>query len=151
MSYLEPIEDSDMQPAERFGGASQEVDSSNEIEQSPIQTPQQPEVRIEGFVEKSRAEGDHAYGQILAQVQSSTPTDEAQADIAQDASEIHRGVDRETQLSHLIDIALTKGVEHAVATAEHLNDYYMLDQLHDTLVHDELHQKLIEKGLISEG
>jgi len=150
MSYLEPIEEGDLHLAERFGGVSSEQQSEDGVLRQPeVQSEEQSESRVEGASEKSRAEKDHAYGKILAQVQAATPSDDSQADIAQDASEVHRGIDRDSQLSHLVDIALTKGVSHAVATAEHLNDYYMLDQLHDTLVHDDLHQKLIEKGLIT--
>ncbi len=149
MSYLEPIEDADLQIVEHFGGPSPENGAQENVSPTLEVRTDQVEARIEGVVEKSRAERDQAYGAILAQVQSTPPSDEAQADIAQDASEVHRGIDRDSQLSHLVDLALTKGVSHAVATAEHLNDYYMLDHLHDTLVHDDLHHKLIEKGLIT--
>jgi|GEM_PF-778430 len=144
MDYREPIEESDLDLAAHFEVGAESASQDSQGETAPER------LRTESVVEKSSSERDATYSKMLAQVQASPPTDEAQAEVAQDASEIHQGVDRDSQLSHLLDIAMTKGVEHAVATAEHLEDYYMLDQLHDTLLHDDFHAQLVQKGLIKD-
>jgi hypothetical protein len=50
-----------------------------------------------------------------------------------------------------VDIALEKGVIHAVNVAKHLEDNYVLDMFHDKLLSDELHEALMKKGLIEEA
>jgi len=46
------------------------------------------------------------------------------------------------QLGALIDIALQKGMSHAVSVAKDLNNPAILDELHDTLV-DQYYDKLL--------
>lgn len=48
---------------------------------------------------------------------------------------------REEQVKYLTEIVYQKGLDRAIATVQHLNDPYLFDLLHDTLV-DELYQKL---------
>ena len=45
---------------------------------------------------------------------------------------------------------MQKGVVHAVKVARHLEDNYALDEFHDRMLADELHEALIKKGLIEE-
>lgn len=56
-----------------------------------------------------------------------------------------KDLDRENQVKELCHLALQKGVDFAVEVAKGLDDAYVLDELHDSLV-DELHKKLIEQG-----
>ncbi len=142
---LEPIEDVDLNSEERLDATEK---STQEISTETVES-RDVSGRIEGVVEKSHSEKDGAYSKILSDVQSAPPSDDVIADISQDASEVHQQMDYESQLQHLIDLAVTKGVLHSVQVAEHLNDYYMLDRLHDQLVHDDLHQKLVDHGMIS--
>lgn len=120
-------------------------DASQSLESQSVE---KQDFARESAYENSSAETDSQYGQALARVQSASPSDDALADISQDASEAHQQPDREQQIQHLVDLTVSKGLEHAVATAEHLGDYYMLDQLHDRLLHDELHEKLIQSGVL---
>ncbi len=48
---------------------------------------------------------------------------------------------REERVKYLTEIVYQKGLDRAIATVQHLNDPYLFDLLHDTLV-DELYQKL---------
>jgi hypothetical protein len=48
---------------------------------------------------------------------------------------------RPDQVKYLTEIVYQQGLDRAIATVQHLNDPYLLDLLHDTLV-DELFQKL---------
>ncbi len=97
--------------------------------------------------EKNTAENDDSYQKILSKVKTQTNEDD-EDDVMKDASDLHQQVDRESQITHLIDLAITKGVGHAVKVAKKAEDYYVLDQLHDRLLSDDLHDKLISQGLI---
>lgn len=48
---------------------------------------------------------------------------------------------REQQVKYLTEVVYQKGLDRAIATVRRLNDPYLLDLLHDTLV-DDLFQKL---------
>ena len=106
------------------------------------------EKTIESVAEKSAAEKDASYQNILSKVKTQNDNDDDS--IMQDASTLHQQTDRESQITHLIDLATTKGVEHAVKVAQKAEDYYVLDQLHDRLLADELHEALMSRGLIEE-
>ena len=43
-----------------------------------------------------------------------------------------------------------QGVIHAVKVARHLDDNYAMDEFHDRLMAEELHDALVKKGLIKE-
>ena len=135
-SNLEPIEDADLNLREKMVGGGQE--SSREI---PLQ-----KVEKEKASEVSGAEKDAAYGNILSKIQN-TQTDNHQI-VVQDAADASGKIDSASQLQHLLDLANTKGVVHAVKVAKHLDDNYVLDTFHDRLVSDELNKALVEKGMI---
>ena len=100
----------------------------------------------EKATEQSTAENDQTYHHILSQVQ--TTQDDDHGKMMQDASVLHQQMDRESQIKHLIDLAMMDGVEHAVKVAQKAEDYYVLDQLHDRLLSQDLHEALMAKGLI---
>ncbi len=102
----------------------------------------------ESAAEKSAAEKDASYQNILSKVKTQNDNDDDS--IMQDASNLHQQTDRESQITHLIDLAMTKGVEHAVKVAQKAEDYYVLDQLHDRLLADDLHDALVSRELIKE-
>ncbi len=105
------------------------------------------EKTVEGTAEKSVTENDGSYQHILSKVK--TQNDDSNDDaLMQDASSLHQQVDRESQITHLVDLAMTKGVGHAVNVAQKAEDYYVLDQLHDRLLSEELHEALVSNGLI---
>lgn len=52
-----------------------------------------------------------------------------------------KNMPRESQIKFLTEIVYQKGLDRAIAAVRHLDDPYLLDLLHDTLV-DELYQKL---------
>ena len=55
-----------------------------------------------------------------------------------------KGERKERQIELLTDLAFDKGVVHATEVAKKLDDPYILDEFHDTLV-DELYNYLIEQ------
>lgn len=113
-------------------------------EKSPGQVVEQPKI-VEKAQEKSAAESDATYKAILSKV-SDTQSDENT--VMNDASNLDQKMNRESQITHLIDLAMNKGVAHAVKVAQKAEDYYLLDQLHDRLLADELHDALVQRGLI---
>lgn len=110
------------------------------------------EKKSENIVEKVAEEGvvekDATYRGALSKVQSQS--DDSDGAVMQDASKVHQKMDRESQITHLIDIAMEKGVTHAVKVAQKTEDYYVLDQLHDRLLTEELHEALESRGFIKE-
>lgn len=56
---------------------------------------------------------------------------------------------KERQIQLLTDLAFEKGVVHATEVAKKLEDPYILDEFHDTLV-DELYNYLVEQGKLKQ-
>jgi hypothetical protein len=70
------------------------------------------------------------------------------AAIKQDSGQI-RPLEKNQQLKALVDLAFTKGVAHAVEVVRDLDNPYLIDEFHDTLV-DEFRKALIERGKLEE-
>jgi len=68
--------------------------------------------------------------------------------IVKKAKEIRRE-EKERQVQLLTDLAFEKGVIHATEVAKKLDDPYILDEFHDSLV-DELYNYLVEQGKLKQ-
>lgn len=141
-SNLEPIEESDMDLEGKFKKGGLEVPVDNE---EPIF-----KIEKEAPVEVSASEKDAAYGNILAKVQTQQTDEIDHVDVASDAQQASQHTDAHSQVQHLVDIAMQKGIFHAVKVAKHLEDNYVLDTFHDKLLADELHDALLKKGMLKE-
>lgn len=144
MSNLEPIEEKDLDLENKFKGEQEEKALEGKTEQPVFRAEK------EALAEKAAAEKEDAYAKILARVKqpaAGAPPDE---EIKEDAGKVYQKTDAESQIQHLVDIAMTKGVIHAVKVARHMEDNYVLDMFHDKLLADELHDALVKKGLIKE-
>ena len=142
---LEPVGEDDLNLEERFGKKKERPTSD-----APTTEKKEQEISHENVLEKSFAERDQAYQKILKKVQGTPGQSAPPHDVQADADAMPTEGNRERQIEHLVDVALTKGVQHAVKVARHVEDYYVLDQLHDRLLADELHDALIEKGLLEQ-
>lgn len=60
-----------------------------------------------------------------------------------------KGEKKERQIQLLTDLAFEKGVIHATEVAKKLDDPFILDEFHDTLV-DELYKYLVEQGKLKQ-
>jgi hypothetical protein len=140
-SNLEPIEESDLDLEGKIKRGVAELSKGMEVPLADVEKEKSQEVSL--------AEKDDAYGKILSKVQTKA-ADGAPADIAGDAEAGAQKTDAETQIQHLVDIAQKKGVVYAVKVAKHMQDNYVLDTFHDRLLADELHDALVEKGMIKE-
>jgi hypothetical protein len=100
--------------------------------------------RKEGVMEK-----DNAYSKIVSKIKTQSPQT-SDLEVTSDASQAGKIIDTESRINNLVDIAIQKGVFHAVKVAKHLDDNYVLDEFHDKLMMDELHNALMKKGLIKD-
>ncbi|NQV00878.1 MAG: hypothetical protein HQ537_02040 [Parcubacteria group bacterium] len=75
----------------------------------------------------------------------SAPTTSSSSTQVQQQVKQLKGLDHENQVKALCNLALQKGLDFAIEIAKNLDNAYILDELHDSLV-DELRKKLIEKG-----
>ena len=89
---------------------------------------------------------------------SKQPTDDQQLNDDQEETEEESQVKvqppaEQQKIQHdvqaLLQVALDKGLNEAVDTAQKTNDPYLLDELHDTLV-NELYNRLIKEGKLKE-
>jgi len=147
-SNLEPIEDADLNLKNKFLGDAEKMAAGGEKKEagkkveSLVFGEKAPE-RKEGAVEK-----EAAYSKILSKVK--TPTAPADDSVASDAKETSEERRAEAKIERLVQLATQKGVIHAVKVARHLDDNYTMDEFHDRLMADELHDALVLKGLIRE-
>ncbi len=142
---LEPIEEKDLNLENKF--IEKKATDAPPVKESLLEGVPVPEgvvERKEGAVEK-----DDAYAKIVSKIQSPSPQTTA-ADVTQDADQAGKLMDAQSRINNLVDVAMQKGVLHAVKVAKHLDDNYILDEFHDRLVADELHDALMEKGLIKD-
>ncbi len=136
--------------SEEFGGSERPQAPETRVELDGLNL---NENQIEEIVspdkihEKSAGEKDAVYGKILASSSqvSATTNDENLSGV--DVSELK---DRESQITHLLAVAQTQGILEAVDAARKIDDYYVLDQLHDRMLADDFHEALVMKGLIKE-
>ncbi len=139
-SNLEPISEKDLDLENKFRGGKKGPE--NDIIKA----------EKEKTKEAVRAERESAYSKILSRVkkhhtQAQTGGGE---EVKSDAENTFKNTDAESQIQHLVDVAMNKGVVHAVKVARHMENNYVLDMFHDKLLADELHDALIKKGLIEE-
>lgn len=144
MPNLEPIDNEDLDLKSKFSeGVEKEKRATNETKmETPVPSLEKPvETRKEGAVEKEKA-----YSKILSKVKTIQPT--AQNIVIDDAQSASQETTAEAKIQKLVALATEKGVVHAVKVARHLEDNYTLDEFHDRLLANELHDELVKKGLI---
>lgn len=140
-SNLEPIEEKDLDLEGKLKRADMGISAEKEL-------PYQAEREIPQEI--SSAEKDDSYGKILSKVQAQQNDEIDYGAVASDAQAGISKIDAETQIQHLVDLASQKGIIHAVKVAQHMQDNYILDTFHDRMLGEELHNALVEKGMIKE-
>lgn len=60
-----------------------------------------------------------------------------------------KNLEKNQQLKNLVDLAFQKGISYAADVARDLDNAYLMDEFHDTLV-DKLHKELVERGKLEE-
>jgi len=141
MTNLEPIEEKDLNLKDKFSEKPKENVFSPEKSVEKPALPENVVERKEGTVEK-----DETYSKIISKVKSVQPADEQT--ISLDAESTSREETAEKKVEKLVQLAMQKGVIHAVKVAKHLQDNFVLDEFHDRLLENELHDALLKNGLI---
>ncbi len=139
---LEPIEEKDLNLEGKLGKA---APPEKKIEGEPAAV-----VEKEMPQEIGAAEKEDAYAQILSKIGQQQPVVISGDEVKADAKNVYQKTDADSQIQHLVDLAMTKGVVYAVKVARHLEDNYVLDMFHDKLLADELRDALVKKGIIKE-
>ncbi|MFA6160054.1 MAG: hypothetical protein WC678_03120 [Parcubacteria group bacterium] len=143
ISNLEPIEEGDLNLKEKFTGGGKAESVLTKKNEETFPTPEKIE-RKEGVVEK-----ETAYSKILSKLPAQSQKVQTD-DVATDATSANTGIDAESKIGNLIKIAENKGIPHAVNVARHMEDNYVLDEFHDRMLGEELHNALVAKGMIKE-
>lgn len=145
MSNLEPIEDADLDLKNKFIENAEKISkSAGENKESAPFTPEKMPERKEGAAEKEKT-----YSKILSKVKTAAqPADDVS--VAADAQLTVESEGAEAKIETLVKLAMAKGVIHAVQVARHMDDNYALDEFHDRLMAEELHDALTKNGLIKE-
>jgi len=137
---MEPIEEGDLNLQEKLTGERQE----NKKEKLSGFNPEK-----EVSEKKSSLEKDDSYSKILSKVQGLQGVNDDNS-ISVDAESAAAEKDAQSQVNRLVDVAMEKGVVHAVKVAKHMQDNYVLDAFHDKLLADEFHDALLKKGIIKD-
>jgi hypothetical protein len=115
----------------------------------------QPEVGPSGIVEispeKSAETANEKYHpEVLSKIPSQgPPTAAPEPQVEMDAKAVYDETDAEARVTKLVSLAETKGIGHAVKVAQKLDDFYVLDRMHDELS-GKFYDALKAKGLIAE-
>lgn len=142
---LEPINDSDLDLSNKFGHIEKGNIGSveNKKEDSVFLTEKKEAKEISG------AEKDSSYNDILSKIAQKSANSDDDKDVKNDAAIVFEKMDAESQIQHLVDLAVAKGVVHAVKVARHMDDNYVLDMLHDKMISEEFRKILVEKNFIT--
>ena len=103
------------------------------------------EKKVEQAIEKS--------GEKL-KAKTSTSSDDNTDDQSVDIRDIEKNIDEmkkldvDEQVEHLVQVAIHKDPILAIGIAKHLNDNYLLDELHSDLTEDKIRDILDQKGLL---
>lgn len=147
MSNLEPIEDSDLDLKGKFIGSENSDKNISPEGKKPELVPVSPLEKVEK--KEGQAEKEKSYSKILSKIKSPSQSEHDHL-VNEDAKLASEEISAEGKIEKLTRLAMDKGVAHAVKVARHLEDNYTLDEFHDKLLADELHDALVKKGLIRE-
>lgn len=76
--------------------------------------------------------------------------DDQHEEVVKHASEVVEISNPEQQIEKIVQLAISKDPYHAIKVAQHLDNNYILDKVHDELVEDKVRKELIKKGLLKE-
>jgi hypothetical protein len=142
---LEPIEESDLDLKDKI--VEKKIESLSFQKERVLEDV--PSLEIAAERKEGVAEKDSAYSKIVSKIKVQSPQT-THDEVVEDADQAGQLMDAQSRISNLVDIAMQKGVVHAVRVAKHLDDNYILDEFHDKLMADDLHDALVEKGLIKD-
>ncbi len=110
--------------------------------------PPEPKPEVQPLSEKEAVVEAESVGSMVTPInfaQTDDDDDDQPAGEVEEESPVQSipSGDLEAQVTTLVKIALTSGIQKAIDDAQKLNSPYVMDELHDTLV-DELYEQLIK-------
>ncbi|NTW30470.1 MAG: hypothetical protein HGA33_04270 [Candidatus Moranbacteria bacterium] len=106
----------------------------------------------EHVIEVSKERASEKFTEILSKIPKTAAPDLTVSDDGQvelDAKSVYNETDEETRVTMLLSLVETKGPVYAVKVAQHLNDYYVLDRMHDELA-GRFYDALKAKGVLGD-
>ena len=101
-------------------------------------------VSYEHEVKREEAPAENRdFQSLLKRVEAHAPNPVAPIQEVRSDADRTAALDEESRITHLVSLAETKGVPHAVQVARSLKDFYALDMMHDELAeqfHAALHK-----------
>lgn len=91
-------------------------------------------------------EQEKTFTQVQTQIQAAPAA--ASSALPPEVESLKR-IEKNQQLKGLIDLAFQKGVVYATEVARGLDNPYLVDEFHDTLI-DEFRKKLVDSGKLEE-
>lgn len=126
--YQEPIEDEPvaLEVEEKVAEKKPEITKEKKVEAEPVEKaePAEEEPKAEEIIEEEAASAPEQVKQL-------------------------KDLDRPSQVKALCDLAFQKGLAFAIEVAKTLDNAYVLDEFHDTLV-SKLYNELVEKGKLKQ-
>ncbi len=149
-SYLEPIENEDIDLEKKFRGDVSSGRQKETISKEEINNKQESIADGIPRSQENSSEKEKVYTKILSKTPSinskkSIPNFES---IESDTQQANAKMDAESKIKHLIELAQNKGIPYAVKVARRMEDYYVLDKLHDKMRGEELYEVLLKKGMV---
>ncbi len=128
-----------------------EKSSSEEVSES-TSTPERAEASAtpERAPEWGSETAHEKYRDILSKVapkKTAASGDDDEESVAVDAQSVYSEVDAESRVTKLLSLAESKSPEYAVRVAIRLNDFYVLDRMHDELA-EKFYDALVANGTI---
>jgi hypothetical protein len=134
VSHLETVGTEDFNTKQKFKPGAVEMEKPAVFESQAEQ-------------KETKSESEALYQKILSTAQQSQAVTDDRG-VTSDAQAVSQKTDADSQVQQLVDLALTKGVVHAVKVAKKLGDFYVLDKVHDELT-SRFYEALVEKGLVT--
>ncbi|MEI6650316.1 MAG: hypothetical protein WCL23_02655 [Candidatus Moraniibacteriota bacterium] len=126
------------------------IESVPQAEQVPSQEYRGTPLAPESAPEQSRERAGERYSEILSKVTPQQPVQTVTDDdhgVGLDAQSVYSETDVEARVTKLLSLVETKGPEYAVRVAIKLNDFYVLDRMHDEMA-VRFYDALVAKGVI---
>ena len=103
-------------------------------------------------IKKTEKTIEAAREQIDQKAPSASPgAGDNKEDVKKHADEVMAIEDAGQQIQRIVELASSKDPFFAIKVAQQLDDNFVLDQVHDELIEDQVRNILIDKGLLKES
>jgi len=145
-----PKEEKVLESEEKLTEEKREVVEEKKIGAEPTKEMEVPEPKVEEPVKEAEpAKEEPEIEKTEEVIEQAAPASTPPSAKAQKQVKQLKDLDRPSQVKALCDLAFQKGLAFAIEVAKTLDNAYVLDEFHDTLV-NELYNELVEKGKLKQ-